>query len=111
MLEIGAIIKSKPFLDVLSALAKSAVVGVTKHLHHSLVTKGTSLHSHILATYERCTKIKTLLNRDEPVELLSLYVNLKFRCANKFVDDFDLIRGLDDTKRVVISGTGGGGNN
>jgi hypothetical protein len=109
MLEIGAIIKSKPFVDVLSALAKSAVAGIAKHLHQSLLTKGTSLHSHIQATYDRCTKIKTLLNRDEPIQLLSLYVNLKFRSGTKFVDDFDLIAKLDGTKRVVISGTGGGG--
>src|SRR4051812_5948117 len=105
MLEIGAIVKSKPFVDVLGALAKSSIIGIAKHLHQSLVTKGSSLHSHIQATYDRCTKIKTLLNRDEPIQLLSLYVNLKFRSGNTFVDDYDLIADLDSIKRVVISGT------
>lgn len=106
---IGSIVATKTFSYIFSALAKTILTSASKQIHHALTMDKSSLQSHIKATYERCTKIKTLINRDEPVDLLSLYVNLKFRSAHKAFDDFDLIERMDDLKRIVISGTGGGG--
>ena len=106
---IGTLISSKPFADIVAAMAKSIVGGTAKHVYNALTTKGSSLQSHIQATFDRCTKVKTLLNRDQPVSLLSIYVNVKFRNGAKAIDDFGLIEKLQTQKRVVISGTGGGG--
>lgn len=64
---------------------------------------------HLAVTYDRCTKLKTLVNPMEPVNLLDQYVGLKFQCGGKMFDDYGIIDEIRNRKRVVISGTGGGG--
>jgi protein involved in ribonucleotide reduction len=68
---------------------------------------------HRLRTFERCTKIKTLLSRDEPVDMLQQYVNIKFSTkkgssTNTF-DDYDAIQKLIEKRRATIVGTAGSG--
>ena len=40
---------------------------------------------------------------------LSQYVNLNFTCGNKVFDDFAVIEELRKRKKLIISGTAGGG--
>jgi hypothetical protein len=53
--------------------------------------------------------MKTLMNPDEPTNLLARYVGLNFKCGSRTFDDFATIEEIRTRKRVVISGTGGGG--
>jgi hypothetical protein len=64
---------------------------------------------HLARTFERCTKVKTLLNRESAVELLSIYVAGSFKSQERTLDDVDVIDEIWKHKRAVISGTGGGG--
>ncbi len=41
--------------------------------------------------YQRCTKIRTIINGDTPIDLLENYVNLSFINQNKHIDDYGLI--------------------
>lgn len=60
-------------------------------------------------TFDRCIKIKTLINRDTPIDILDIYVPVRFRNSSTVVDQFSLIEKLHDLKTVAISGTGGSG--
>jgi NACHT domain len=106
---VGSAVAVKVFGDLLSHFAKDILAGAGRQIYSVLTTKSTTFEAHIKATFERCTKIKTLLNRDQPVELLDLYVNLKFTSAGSQLDDYDVISQVPKLKRIVISGTGGGG--
>lgn len=114
MLEpVSTTIVSKAISAGFSALIKKAVSGVidaaTAPLKGVIGEAAVDLEPHIRANYERCLKIKTILNRHEPVDLLSIYVNTKFKCGSNDFDDYDLIDALPHTHHIVISGTGGGG--
>lgn len=73
----------------------------------------TDLEPHLEANFERCSQIKTLLNKSEPVNLLSLYVKTKFTTGRKkAVEDYDVIDSVQNRDRrcnIIVSGTGGGG--
>jgi predicted NACHT family NTPase len=68
---------------------------------------------HCSRTFDRCTKIKTLLSRDEPVDMLQQYVNIKLKVRRKgsdlLIDDFGSISEILDKRRVTIVGTAGSG--
>ena len=64
---------------------------------------------HLERTFDRCTVVRTILNRDVSVKLLDQYVGLNFYCNGKSVDDYALIEHIPRIKRVTISGTAGGG--
>jgi hypothetical protein len=96
-----------------SALAKklatsviSAISGHLKNVFHESIA---DIDSHLKANYERCLKIKTILNRHEPVDLLAIYVGTNFVSGKKSYDHFDFIDALPKLRRIVVSGTGGGG--
>jgi predicted NACHT family NTPase len=59
--------------------------------------------------YRRCTKVKTIVNGDVPVDLLTSYVNLNFTNKNKTVDDYGLIEVIWDKRNIVVSGPAGCG--
>lgn len=71
------------------------------------------LKEHCERTYQRCIKIKTLLSRDEPVDMLQQYVNTKFRVKRrgkeKTIDDYDAIAEIEQKGRATIVGTAGSG--
>ncbi|HEY0331673.1 MAG TPA: NACHT domain-containing protein [Rhodopseudomonas sp.] len=106
---LAATVTAKVFSDLFSKLTLSVLSQVGSKLQAALTRNGSSFEAHLRATFDRCTKIKTLLNRDEPVELLDQYVNLQFKCDEKTVDDYDVIDAVWKKRRVVVSGTGGGG--
>lgn len=65
---------------------------------------------HLRQSFERCSRVRTILNRDESVPLLSIYVNLKFQDSKKStIDDYSLIEGFTSGRRIIVSGSGGGG--
>jgi hypothetical protein len=71
------------------------------------------LKEHCERTYQRCIKIKTLLSRDEPVDMLQQYVNIKFRVKRrgkeKTIDDYDAITEIGQKGRATSVGTAGSG--
>ena len=68
-----------------------------------------NFQGHLERTFDRCTVVRTILNRDVSVNLLNQYVGLKFYCDGKSVDDYTLIEKIPSLKRIAISGTAGGG--
>lgn len=102
-------IATKAVLGLAGRVAKSLSGALAKPLKDVALNLTTNFGPHLEITYDRCTKLKTLVNPDEPVDLLSQYVNLKFKCADRSYDDYGAIDEIRKRKRVVVSGTGGGG--
>jgi hypothetical protein len=100
-------------IQAVDALSKRLANSIDKAISGQLASVVANFRAnfgpHLEATYEKCTHIKTLVNRDEPVALLDQYVALDFSCNGKIYDDFETISKIRERKRVVISGTGGGG--
>jgi hypothetical protein len=105
----AAVAGIKVFGELLKKLGPAVAATVGQSLRSVLEKFDVAFGPHLQATFDRCTKIKTLLNKDEPVDLLGQYVNLKFVCANRSYDDFGVLEELRKRKRLVISGTAGGG--
>lgn len=68
-----------------------------------------SFDEHFTKAYERCTKIKTMVTGDAPVDLLTNYVNLNFKNRDKIIDDYGVIDAIWSKRKVVISGPAGCG--
>ena len=64
-------------------------------------------------SFDKCTKIKTLINRDKPVDLLKIFIELEFsqkpKSKEKKIDQYDLIEKIYGGGRLTICGTGGSG--
>lgn len=100
---------AKVFGDLSSKLATNVAAksaGPLRKLYERITA---DYNPHLHSTFLRCTKIKTLLNQDEPIDLLSIYVGPRFQCGNKNFDDIEVIEQCRTKKRVVISGSGGSG--
>ncbi len=70
---------------------------------------GLGFTNHLQTTYDKCYKIKTLIYREEPVELLSQYVSIKLGLKKaKFTDNY-IIENLESYKNVIVQGSGGSG--
>ncbi len=59
--------------------------------------------------YQRNKYVRLLSQKDKDVELYSVYVSSKFRCASKDISDDELILRIRDGANVVINGNGGAG--
>ena len=68
-----------------------------------------NFEDHFTTAFRRCTKIKTIVSGDNPVDLLTNYVNLNFRNRDKTIDDYDLIDLMWKQRNVVVSGPAGCG--
>lgn len=106
--ETGA--ASAVFDAVLKKLAASMVMKFGGELLNSFKTVEIDFGEHLRHSFDRCSRVRTILNRDDSVELLSLYVNLKFlKEPDLFIDDYDLLDKICDNGKFVIYGSGGGG--
>ncbi|MDO6413571.1 NACHT domain-containing protein [Sphingomonas sp. BIUV-7] len=70
---------------------------------------GIGFGHHLQTTFEKCYKVKTLIYREESVELLSQYVSIKLQKRRSKVTDNYLIENLEEYKNVIIQGSGGSG--
>jgi hypothetical protein len=95
--------------DLIKSLSASDVSAAGKQLGKLYESATSSFDPYLRATFERCIRVKTIVNQDEPVNLLSLYVNSRFSCGGKYFDDYKVIEEIRARKRIVISGMGGGG--
>lgn len=97
-------IATKAVLGLAGRIAKSLSSALAKPLRDVALNLTTNFGPHLEITYDRCTKLKTLVNPDEPADLLNQYVNLKLKCGDRAYDDYGAIDEIRARKRVVISG-------
>jgi len=61
------------------------------------------------ASYERCRTFKTILSPQEPLDVVTHYVNVDLSLGNKKIKDVDLISNIIAAKCVVVTGLAGTG--
>lgn len=88
-----------------AAVGEKAGAEIKESIRRALI----DFKPYLSSTFDKCTLIKTILSKHEPINLLDCYVGLKFKSGPNLVDDFDLIEIIRKKRRVVITGTGGGG--
>jgi hypothetical protein len=54
---------------------------------------------HFEIAFERCTKVKTIINGDNPSDLLQHYVNHDFQQKAKVLDEYDFIDAIWGNKK------------
>ncbi|HYD36682.1 MAG TPA: NACHT domain-containing protein, partial [Allosphingosinicella sp.] len=89
--------------SVVSKLGKSA--------YNQLISRfSVAFRDHLLTTHGRCSKVKTILNRDAPIDIYSLYVPLYFTSSRVTVVDGSIIYRLKETfPSIIVSGLAGSG--
>jgi hypothetical protein len=59
-----------------------------------------NFEKHFEIAFERCTKVKTIINGDKPIDLLQYYVNRDFKQKDKLLDEYDFIDVVWDNKKI-----------
>lgn len=78
----------------LNKLVAEFEIGFTKYTHR---------------TFEKCSKVKTLLHRHEPISINSAYVAPYIGFSKRSVDEDEFIKLLDEDRKVVVTGIAGSG--
>ena len=60
-------------------------------------------------SYDRCRFFKTILNRNQPLELLAQYIHLSLSCGSETLTDDQLVKEISTRKHVVVTGLAGSG--
>ena len=99
--------------QAIAALANDLVkadVGVAKNQAKRLLAElEIGLGRYIERNFERCSKVKTLLHRFEPIDIEAAYVPSKIKFNKTLVSETQFTNFLLKKKRVVISGIAGSG--
>lgn len=67
-----------------------------------------ALYNHMRSTFEKCTKIKTIL-RDEQEEFSKIYSSQPFHLNQARINQDELVQFIRNGESVILQGTGGGG--
>lgn len=106
---LAAALGTRTFEEFASSLNKSFLSGIAEAMAKQYERLTLNFQPHLKATYERCTKIKTILKKDEPIDLVSHYVDLDFVCGGNKYSNGAAIEDMCRRRKVIIFGTAGTG--
>lgn len=99
--------------QVLTELAKAAFKGagatIKNQIDKLISAYNKDFSAYLRSTLLRCSRVKTILNRDHPVSLLDIYVTTRLRCKDKEIDDTTMLEAIPAIKNIVVVGTAGSG--
>ncbi len=107
----------QPILQQGAAALLSKVVGTTvdaasKKFQSRKPFSQISFRNHFDYAYERCTKIKTIVNGDRPIDLLTNYESPDFSvgaASTKRMDEYAFIDQVWENRNTVLIGSAGAG--
>jgi predicted NACHT family NTPase len=108
MLEWQTIIESG-VKAIAPKLLESAVKAASAAFASSSPYKILTFDKHFQIAYERCTKVKTIVNGDRPIDLLQHYVNPSFKQRESILDEYEFIDAIWENRRVALIGAAGSG--
>lgn len=94
---------------VLPALIGNVSTVLKKSTDSIRVSLSTSISDHIQRTYERCSMVRTIVSHDREVSLKSIYVPNELGLGGGWISEDDIIGGLINGKKFVISAMAGQG--
>jgi hypothetical protein len=83
-------------------LIDSALATASKAFKNMSPYKVLNFDKHFEVAFERCTKVKTIINGDKPIDLLQYYVNHDFK--DNILDEYDFIDVVWDNKKIALFG-------
>jgi hypothetical protein len=86
---------------------KSFTSGVGRKLSKTYQKYFESFSPYLERTYVSCSLVKTIINKENPVNIEEIYVKSRFRCAGDVVEDDSLCQYARDGKRIIVTGFGG----
>lgn len=94
----------------LAGESKSIVKSVARSAYDGLAAKFEKcFQGHVQSTFEKCSKIKNILYKDQAVDFKSRYVKVFFEKSDKEYSDSEILSFSMDSRNVVVSGTAGTG--
>src|SRR5271166_5558760 len=94
---------------LLQKLLDSAMAAGTAQFKKLAAYKHLSFERHFDVAFERCTKVKTIVNGDKPIDLLQYYVAPDFRQNCRELSDAQFVDAIWGQKRIVLVGAAGSG--
>lgn len=105
---LGQII-AQGFGGLLTNLATSYVNRAGREIKQDQDTLKRDLTDHLQVTFNKCMKVKTILNSERASETLEIYVDQSFRQGSKIIDQYSMIDTIRAGNSTIIIGEGGGG--
>jgi hypothetical protein len=102
-------IVTQGFGGLLANLTTEYAKGISRKIKESKEDIKRDLKDHLENTFNKCVKVKTILNSDEPAETLSIYVDQSFKVKKTTIDQYSMVEKIRSDCSVVIIGEGGGG--
>lgn len=89
-------------------LAKTAITKITKH---TLTELEFGFSSYIQASYLKYSKVKTIINRFQPVDISMIYEECSFQkdLTDNFINEDEIWDSPEDYRRIIVSGIAGSG--
>ena len=97
-------------IGVINAQIDDVKTWLTGELHGWWLKNVSGFKKYFDRSFERYSKTKTILHRDQPVPLANLYVGTKLRCADEeIITDRYAIELLEAGGKILVSATAGAG--
>ena len=110
IIEATAMAIAKKVFEKVSPSALSAAANATSQTIDKARVKYTNVfQDHLQKTLSRVQSAKTVISRDQPVNLLDIYVNLDLKSDERECADNDVVDQVGTPCRIFIYGTGGAG--
>src|SRR5690349_14920826 len=90
-------------------LVKVTAAAARTHAEKLLVEFQVGFRAYVERNYDRCSKVKTLLHRYEPVSIETAYVAPRLRFGKNTIPERDFLPFIAKAKRIVITGIAGSG--
>jgi predicted NACHT family NTPase len=97
------------FIDLAKSTVKTASGTLSSAIASLLHAFQKDLNPYLLSTLKRCSSVRTLLHRDQPVFLTSIYVKTYLKIGKRKIDDDYFIESLPKIENALIIGTAGSG--
>ena len=98
---------AKAVSDLITQFLKSMGAGLSHTMFSVWDRVAKQYTPYLNNTYNKCSKIKTILGHDKPIELENLYVQSYFKCDEQVISDVELMQRVRDNERIVVTGFGG----
>jgi uncharacterized protein (DUF433 family) len=102
-------IASEVFTSIIRETASSIKNYVKSPISKLIEAFKFSMEEYIKITLKKCSSIRTFLNRDEPVDIMQVYVQTTFKSGDNLYADEELIDNLPSVNQIVILGSAGCG--
>jgi len=108
---VGILAVKKIAEHVASDIYESTKLGVKKTAKSIVSQMEVGFSSYMNANYEKYSKVKTIVNRYQPVELSEIYEDCRLLrdVGEDFIDEYEIFEDKKKFRRLIISGTAGSG--